>query len=329
MVGAWRQFDERTSVLEFRTSGDCCAWRSLNTAEDVFVLVARARGVQADRRGLSELAAATLTSRLLDAGLRTFSACWDQTPRTFRVVARKTGEHVYRRVDAQRAVESALRTRLPQVQLVDDNADAEFWLTIIGATALLGLRLSSAAMRSHSYPFTSLPAALKPGIARAMAHLSQPSPTDRILDPLCGAGTLLLERAAVGPWEALAGGDRDPEALSVARANAAAAGLNVHLEQWDALDLPLPDRCVDVALTNPPFGKRLEIPGHEAYPFYRRLLSELCRVLVPEGRLVLITSQTEAMQRALRNLTTDLLLQRRVPVLLRGERAIVYVARRR
>jgi len=49
LVGAWRQFDERTSVLEFRTSGDCCAWRSLDAAEDVFVLVARARGVQADR----------------------------------------------------------------------------------------------------------------------------------------------------------------------------------------------------------------------------------------------------------------------------------------
>jgi len=154
---------------------------------------------------------------LLDHGLRNFAACWGQAPRTFRVVARKTGEHAYRRVDAQRAVEGALRTRLPHLQLVDDDADAEFWLTIIGATALLGLRLSTAGMRDHSYPFTSLPAALKPSIARAMAQLSQPLPTDRVLDPLCGAGTLLLERAAVGPWEALAGGDRDPEALNTAQ----------------------------------------------------------------------------------------------------------------
>ncbi|HEY8746078.1 MAG TPA: THUMP domain-containing protein, partial [Chloroflexota bacterium] len=152
LVGAWRQFDERTSVLEFRAGGDCCAWRSLATPEDVFVLVARARGIQADRRGLSELSAATLTSRLLDSGLRIFGACWEETARTYRVVARKSGEHGYRRVDAQRAVEGALRTRLPRLQLVEDDADIEFWLTVVGPTALLGLRLSAASMRGHSYP---------------------------------------------------------------------------------------------------------------------------------------------------------------------------------
>jgi tRNA G10 N-methylase Trm11 len=103
----------------------------------------------------------------------------------------------------------------------------------------------------------------------------------------------------------------------------------VDLEQWDALDLPLPDRCIDVVLTNPPFGKRLEIPGDAAYPFYRRLLRELGRVLVPDGRLVLITSQTDAMQRTLGGLASTFSLQRRVPVLVRGERAVIYVVQRK
>lgn len=324
LVGAWRQFDERTSLLEFRTPGDCCAWRSLDTAEDVFILVARARAMQADQRGLGELAAATLRSKLLAGGLRLFARCWGETPQTFRVVARKAGDHAYRRVDAQRAVEGALRTLLPQRRLVEDDADAEFWLTIIGSTALLGLRLSSAAMRAHSYPFTSLPASLKPSLARAMARLSRPLATDRVLDPLCGAGTLLWERAAIAPWKTLTGGDRDQAALAVAEANAAAARLDATLQRWDALALPLADRSIDVALTNPPFGKQLAIPGEEAESFYRRLLLELRRVLTPAGRLVLITSQTQAMQHALRRCLPGMALERQLPVLVRGQRATIF-----
>jgi tRNA (guanine6-N2)-methyltransferase len=325
LAGAWRQFDERTSLLEFRAGDDWCAWRSLDTAEDVFLLVARARAMQTDRRGLNELGAAILGSKLLMAGLDHFARCWGQMPRTFRVVARKAGAHAYRRIDAQVAVERALGTRLPQLRSVEDDADAEFWLTVVGTTALLGLRLSSAAMRGPSYPFTTLPASLKPSVARAMVRLSRPRPDDRVLDPLCGAGTLLLERAASGPYAVLLGGDRASEAVAVATANAATAGVPISLDEWDALALPLPDRSIDAILSNPPFGKRVEIPGDGPYPFYRHLLRELRRVLAPGGRLVLLTSQTDALQRGLRGLTPPLVLSSRFPVLVRGERATIFV----
>lgn len=325
LVGAWRRFDERTSLLEYRTTEDPCIWRRLDTAEDVFVLVARAQALQPDRRGLSELAAATFRSRQFAGALRVFEACWGGTPRSFRVVARKAGFHAYRRLDAQRAVEHAIGTLLPRTRLVDDDADAEFWLTIVGTTALIGLRLSDATMRGHAAPFLSLPASLKPTVARAMARLTGPAAGDRVLDPLCGAGTLLLERAAISPYDRLLGGDRDIEAVDVARVNAASAGHAVAVEQWDALALPLASGSVDVVLTNPPFGKRVAIRG-EAAAFYRRLLRELRRVLTDQGRLVLLTSQTEAMQRALHGLTPPLPVRRRLPVLVRGEAATIYVA---
>jgi tRNA G10 N-methylase Trm11 len=151
--------------------------------------------------------------------------------------------------------------------------------------------------------------------------------TDRILDPLCGAGTLLWERAAVGPWQMLAGGDRDPAALEAARANANASRLNVTLQRWDAQALPLADRSIDVVLTNPPFGKQLAIPGEDADAFYRRLLLEVRRVLTPEGRLVLITSQVQAMQRVLPGLRPKLTIESRLPVLVRGQRATIFSCR--
>jgi tRNA (guanine6-N2)-methyltransferase len=325
LAGAWRRFDERTSLLEYRSSDNPCAWRRLDTAEDVFVLAARAQAVQPDRRGLAELAAATLRSRHFEGALRAFEDCWGGRPRSFRVVARKAGFHAYRRVDAQRAIESAVGTLLPTARLVDDDADAEFWLTLIGTTALIGLRLSGAEMRGHDAPFISLPASLKPTVARAMARLTDPTAGDRVLDPLCGAGTLLLERAAIGPYSRLLGGDLDLEAVEVAIANTAAAGRTADIEQWDALALPLADRSVDVVLTNPPFGKRVEIRG-DAAAFYRRLLRELRRVLTEQGRLVLLTSQTAVMQRALHGLSPPLPIRRRLPILVRGEAAIIYVA---
>lgn len=326
LVGAWRWFDERTSILEYRTATAPAAWLALDTVEDVFTLAARAGGVSADRRGLAELGAAVLRAKALDSALAAHRAVTGDAPRTFRVVARQSGDHAYRRIDAQYAVESALRTRLPRVRQVEDDAEAEFWLTIIRATALIGLRLSGPGMRGHSRPFTSLPASLKPTVARAMALLSQPRATDRVLDPCCGAGTLLLERAAVAPYTALFGGDQDQAAVATTRANLAEYGIAADIRRWDALALPVANGSADVVLTNPPFGKQVEIPGGDAFTFYRQLLREIRRVLHAEGRLVLLTSQTEGLHRALRDLRLPLPIRRTVKTLVRGQEATIYVA---
>jgi tRNA (guanine6-N2)-methyltransferase len=325
LAGVWTNFDERTSLLEYRAAGNPSRWLALGTVEDVFALAARARSLHNDRSGLHELAAATLTSKHLDRAMGAYTECRGGAPCTFRVVARQSGTHAYRRVDAQRAVEGALCTRLPRLRLVADEADAEFWLSVVGREALVGLRLSTHRMRGHAYPFDSLPASLKPTVARAMVRLSQPRTTDVVLDPLCGAGTLLIERALAAAYSALYGGDREPSAVAIAQANARAAGVRIDVQAWDALTLPLSDRSVDVVLANPPFGKKVAIDGGP-YAFYRRLAIELRRVLRPGGRLVLITSQADAFRRSVTALPSPLLVRQRVPVLVRGERATIFLA---
>ena len=228
--------------------------------------------------------------------------------------------------DAQHAVERALQTRLPQLRRVPDAADAEFWLTIIGDTALVGLRLSTARMRRGGHPLETIPASLKPTVARAMVRLSHPQESDVVLDPFCGAGTLLIERGRAAGYTALRGGDRDPAALAKARANARASGVPLDLQPWDAQSLPLPDASVDVVLTNPPFDKKVKIHGDDPDTFYRRCVSEMRRVLRPGGRLVLVTGQEEAFTHAARDLPIPLVVRKRLPVLIRGERATIFVA---
>jgi tRNA (guanine6-N2)-methyltransferase len=97
------------------------------------------------------------------------------------------------------------------------------------------------------------------------------------------------------------------------------------VQAWDARTLPLPDRSVDVVLANPPFGKKVEIDGG-LYAFDRRLAIELGRVLRPGGRLVLITSQADAVRRSVTALPSPLLVRQRVPVLVRGERTTFIAA---
>lgn len=325
-ANTWRQFDERTSLLEFSYDGSPRPWLALRTVEDVFVVAARGRSLRSDQAGLGQLAAATLAAKPFDAALRAFAACHPAPARTFRVVARKSGNHAFRRVDAQRAVAGAIGTRLPHLRLVEEEADIEFWLTLIGDVGLVGLRLSGPKMRqSSSHGFASVPASLKPTVARAMVRLSGPRADDVVLDPFCGAGTLLIERALAADFAALHGGDRDPGAVGKARANAKAAAVPMEIELWDTLSLPLPDASVDVVLTNPPFGKKVKIGG-DPDAFYARLIAQLRRVLRPGGRLVLITSQVEAFRRSIQALPDPFLVQKRVPVLVRGERAAIFVA---
>jgi 23S rRNA G2445 N2-methylase RlmL len=113
--------------------------------------------------------------------------------------------------------------------------------------------------------------------------------------------------------------------VAITQANARAAGVRIDVQAWDALALPLPDRSVDVVLANPPFGKKVEIDGGP-YAFYRRLVAELRRVQRPGGRLVLITSQADAFRRSVTALASPLFVRQRVPVLVRGERATIFVA---
>ena len=84
------------------------------------------------------------------------------------------------------------------------------------------------------------------------------------------------------------GGDIDRQAVAATVSNAARAGIRVHCHQWDALSLPLPDASVDYIVTNPPWGRKVEI-GADPRIFYDRIGDEVRRVLKPKGRAVVLT----------------------------------------
>src|SRR4051794_22519344 len=131
-----------------------------------------------------------------------------------------------------------------------------------------------------------------------MASLTRPGPDDIYLNLACGSGTLLVERAALGPSGRLIGCDIDAEALVCAGQNVAAAGLeHVELEAWDASALPLPDASVDALTVDLPFGQLVGSHGENA-DLYPRLLADAARVARPGARFVGITHQSRLFERS-------------------------------
>lgn len=244
---------------------------------------------------------------------------------SYRLVTQMTGTHGYLRRDAGKALSQGLAGKLPASwRPAEENAAVEVWLTIQGATAVCGLRLSDRTMRHRAYKREHVPASLRPTLAAAMVRLAAAEPGQMVLDPMCGAGTILAEQLEVG-WHPKAGkvrvlgGDLEPAALRGAAANLRRLG-PAPLARWDATRLPLADESVDRIISNPPFGKQLGRPK-DIGPLYRRALAEYDRVLRPGGRAVLLAADASALQEAARAVGWKQSRQVRVRVL--GQPAVV------
>jgi tRNA (guanine6-N2)-methyltransferase len=223
---------------------------------------------------------------------------------TFRLVTQMTGHHGYRRADAGKAVARGLAGKLPASwRFAEDNAAVEIWLTINGATAVCGLRLSDRTMRHRTYKVEHLRASLRPTVAAAMVRLAGVRPRQLLLDPMCGAGTILAEQLALGQHDRGAkvrvmGGDFDQDALRMAAVNLRPVG-RADLIRWDATHLPVADAAIDAVVSNPPFGIQLGEP-EEMRPLYRNALREYDRVLKPGSRAVLLVADQAALKEAAR-----------------------------
>jgi 23S rRNA G2445 N2-methylase RlmL len=249
---------------------------------------------------------------------------------TYRLVTQMEGKHGYLRRDAGKALAKGLTGKIPESwRPAEENAAVEVWLTINGSQAVCGLRLSDRTMRHRTYKLEHRPASLRPTLAAAMVRLAEARPIHVLLDPMCGAGTILAERLAalrtvrglVGPvW----GGDVDFGAVRAASTNLRRLGSSI-LVRWDATALPLADQSVDRIVSNPPFGKQLGALG-QIGALYRRMVRDYERVLRPGGRAVLLVSDAVALREAAKRVGWQPV--RKLPVRVLGQPAIVSVWRK-
>lgn len=144
----------------------------------------------------------------------------------------------------------------------------------------------------HSSRFPKLhriPASTNPVVAAVMIR-TLGREWERLLDPLCGTGTLLIEAKALGSVAACYGLDLSMRALDEAKQNLSMTKTEAFLMRADARRIPLADKTVDAIVTNLPFGKR--VGSHAAnLDLYPRVLHEIARVLVPGGMASLLSEE--------------------------------------
>ncbi|WP_018352131.1 TRM11 family SAM-dependent methyltransferase [Longispora albida] len=133
-----------------------------------------------------------------------------------------------------------------------------------------------------------MPASTNPLIAAVLVRLAKIEDGQTVLDPFCGAGTLLVTAAEMARPGLLVGTELRQRWAELAEANLAGRDLPGTVLRADAQAVPLAGDSVDRIVANMPFGKR--VGSHTAnLDLYPAVLREVARLLRHNGRAVLFT----------------------------------------
>ena len=322
---------DQNGLLIFSYAGEAEDLFQLRTVEDVYVLalsvekVARTRGVLPQ---ITELVRDTAVfQQAIDTAwpIRVQSA-----PPSYRVISRLYGSHDIYRKQLGEAVERGMKVRYPKWRLVSDNAQVEIWINLLGSRLVGGIRLTDRTTRHRFNKPVELKAALRPSVAAAMIHLTQPTDDDIFLDPMCGSGTLLMERRYAGAYGQMLGADIVQNHSRAAQKNVEALRkeppTNFQMLHADAAKLPLASGSITKVATNLPFGKQIGSPKmlKKLYPAF---FKELERVLGENGRAIVLSSEYDLVKDSVRKCPNlEILTGYSVAVL--GQWGRIYIIRR-
>lgn len=211
---------------------------------------------------------------------------------TFRASCERKGSHDFDSQDVERAVGGALDAAYPaRVKL--KGWDYEIRADINGHFLRIGIRHTEYSLhRRYAKPFAHF-APLKSTVAFAMLRMADPAPDDRLLDPFCGGGTLLLEAATILPESiTILGSDLNPICVAGCKENIKANGLTkrVTVQKTDARELEMQYSDINQIISNLPYGQRI-LRRDQMRALYGSFLDSAQRVLKPGGKLTLITEK--------------------------------------
>ncbi len=267
----------RGKVL-FASPDQAGAGLDLLTIEDLLAFVGQIGGIPASASGLGVIERRMAAIDLEPALAIHHELHGRPAAQRFRITASRDGSHDYNSLQIAAAAGKGVEERYGWgVDLEDYDYDVRVYVT--DDAALVGLRLSPESLHRRARVRHG-PASLNPTVAHAMCRLTDPRAGEVFVDPMCGTGTLLIERARFAHGALLIGGDLFDEPLDAARENLRAADTAAALVRWDARRLPLQDACVDEIACNMPWGRRVgsHRVNRHLYPGFMR---EVARVLRP------------------------------------------------
>lgn len=145
-----------------------------------------------------------------------------------------------------------------------------------------------------------------PVVAAVLCRLAKLDQSDRVLDPFCGSGTILFEASHWCP-RAVMGSDISASSIAVATRNLTSATGSVFVAQADRS--PVRPASIDRIVSNLPFGKQVGSHANNKH-LYPALLSEMERVLVPDGRAVVLTEDKRLLRESVERSDLKILRER-------------------
>ena len=158
---------------------------------------------------------------------------------------------------------------------------------------------------------------MNPAIAHYLVTMARLLPGEIVLDPLAGPGTIPIEAAVQCRGAVAFGGDLDRSDVSNQSWNFSEGVLPLYLQgynwcgsgipfpahcflggRWNAVKIPFRDGTVDAIISDLPFGKRCGNAWTNA-KLYPQIFREFWRVLVPGGRVVVLTLENSLMDKAI------------------------------
>ena len=246
--------------------------------------------------------------KLLACNTFRISTLEDASVTKFRVSSNRIGNHPFKSVNIEYEVGGAIDEHYSHLSPSMKRYDILIRCDVIGGAVVLGTQCNSQNMsKRHKLKFVNR-VTIKSNLAYVLLRAAAVQQGDRILDPFCGSGTLLLEAAEwlKGRIQCI-GLDVNRSTISGAKKNAAAEGMaestcQFHCKDARALRSVCPDESLDAIVTNLPWG--VQTGKHaDLEQLYEVMLRTGWYALKPGGRLVVLVLRGLQMMRILRKLS--------------------------
>lgn len=203
------------------------------------------------------------------------------------------------RRDVLRNMLDAVRAVLRPLGLEDSPSNYDIELIVTGDKKSSRLLLRPSFMQDTRFDYRQkdVGASINPVVAACLARAVYSAPGATVLDPTCGSGTLLIERMLLDDESRGLGCDISRTAVTAARTNVVAAGLDSRIKVIvaDAMTAASWTACEEM-IANLPFGLRTQREELDLPALYHGLVENLALNLKPGGRALLFSANTQLLE---------------------------------
>lgn len=280
----------------------------LKSIDDVFILVGNFYDLSNKRDSLDTMRSQALSFPINEyVNLCALNRKID-LEKGFSITASFVGKRNYNRWEIADALREAFSKKLSSQYLDTNNKslpdhDIHFRAHLDDDVGWCGIRLSKAPLSKRGYKRVHLEGSLAPQIAHMMVKFVRPAFGDVLIDPMCGAGTIVHESSSFEGIQSI-GVDISPQALMASHENRPTRSRASLFMLGDARNLPFKDSSINCIVCDMPWGVQTDLKneiGRSMQLDYYVLLDEFRRVLSQNGRMVLLTEQKDLFEDAIKD----------------------------